>query len=336
MSQVNSTAVLLEGLRADFWDTYSAIRNRLQDSRLAGVMDLGVQATNREHTFGYFNAPPHVALWERGQSIPEASMDSESFSVPVYKWGQRIKWLVDDREDDQTQSLEQVAQGTAQSLALLPERFFFDLLADTASPSTLPAVPTSPDGVAMFSATDGNSADRFGVSGGNIVAGTGTVGIGTSSEILTDYYSGLTRFMAFQDGQGQPLHLSDVIAGGVTIIYPSSAEKVFDEAFRQLRQGVVLGTDAGTTPSNVVLDSSRNVQLWSTPRLTGDDWYMFLNNAPKPATFFLDRKGVVEETSMEGNGGDLTRTTGIEYVQWHSRSGAGISLPYGAVKVNNT
>ena len=54
----------------------------------------------------------------------------------------------------------------------------------------------------------------------------------------------------------------------------------------------------------------------------------------KKATFYLDRQGVQEESSLRGdNNGDLTRNTGEEYLQWYLRSGAGISLPYGAMKV---
>jgi hypothetical protein len=50
----------------------------------------------------------------------------------------------------------------------------------------------------------------------------------------------------------------------------------------------------------------------------------------------MDRKGIMEESSLRGeNNGDMTRTTGEEYLQWHSRSGAGIALPFGALKVSN-
>jgi len=45
---------------------------------------------------------------------------------------------------------------------------------------------------------------------------------------------------------------------------------------------------------------------------------------------------VQEFTSLEGdNNSDRTRDTGEEYVQWERRAGAGIALPFGAIKVNN-
>ena len=104
----------------------------------------------------------------------------------------------------------------------------------------------------------------------------------------------------------------------------------------QQRQGIVKGSDAGTTPSNLVLDANRNVTLWGSNRITDNDYYIFLKAAPKKATFILDREGVREFSSLEGdNNSDHTRNTGEEYVQWERRAGAGIALPYSAIKVNN-
>jgi len=330
MSTVISSGVLANGLRTDFWDTYAAIRNRQPDSRLSQVMDLGIGATNREHKFGYFEAAPHFEQWIRGTSIPTDGFDSVDFDVPVYTWGRRVKWHNEDREDDQTQSLFDVARMAGQSAALLPERFFFDLI--TGSTNTLPAVPLAPDGAAMFATTAGG-ADRFGVSSGNLLTGSGVASV---SAIRTDYYNGIEQWKQYQDGKGQPLLSDEVIDSGVIIIHGAANTEAFEEAFLQRRQGEVIGTDAGATPTNLVQDASRNVTLWGSQRIADNDWFMFLKNPPKQATFFLDRKGIMEESSMRGeNNGDHTRDTGEEYVQWHSRSGAGIALPFAAIKCNN-
>jgi hypothetical protein len=85
-----------------------------------------------------------------------------------------------------------------------------------------------------------------------------------------------------------------------------------------------------------VQDTSKNVELWGTPRCDQDagDWYIFLKGAPTQACFFLDREGVIELSSLEGdNNGDHTRSTGKEYIQWESRSGAGVALPYAGIAV---
>lgn len=335
MPQVQITAQMLsESLRNEFADTYLSVQSRQSSNMLGEVMDLGgVTAVTREAIFGYIEAAPHMAQWVRGTSVPTESMGSTSFTVPVVDWAKRVSWHKHDREDEQTGTLVQHARMAGQSAALLPERMFIDLLGD-ASPSALPAVPLAGDGVAMFSATDGSGADRFGVSGGNIVSGAGVT---TSSQVLTDYYKAMVRLGLFQDGKGQPLHPDTISDQGVMIVYPMAYKELFEEAFKQRRRGEVLGTDAGVTPSNVIQDASRDVSMWSTSRLTNTDWYIFVKGMPTKPTFVLNRKAVQEFSALEGmNNSDHVRDTGEEYMQWETRQGAGISLPYAAVKVNNS
>lgn len=322
------SSVLANGLRADFDDTYSKIRNRQSDSRLSQVMDLGIGADNRQHEFGYIEAAPHMEYWRRGESIPTDAMGSVSFEVPVHNWARRVRWHKDDRKDDRTQSLYTMAQMAGESAALLPERMFFDVL--TNSTGVMPVVPLAPDGAAMFAATAGGSA-RFGVTGGNLISGSG---VATTAAILNDYYGAIVRWLNMQDGKGQPMFSAETIDAGILLLHSATDTEAMETAFLQKRQGVVLGTDAGTTPTNVVQDASRNVSLWGTSRLGSGTWYAFLKAAPKLPTFYMDREGVVELASLEGdNNSDYTRDTGFEYVQWEMRSGAGIALPYAAIKV---
>ena len=335
MTEVLAGPLLANGLRTDFWDTYTVTRNRVADSNLSRVMDLGVPATNRRHEFGYFEAAPHATHWQTGDTIPTAAMDSVQFSADVYPYARRVPWHKYDREDEQTQSLVDAARAAGESFALLPERLFFDLL--TAGSTTIPAVNNAPDGVAMFSATDGASAARFGVSGGNIVTGNGAT---TIDSVQTDYYGAIRRFLDFQDGQGQPLLMPEVVAAGVTILFPLEMLEVMEQTFLQRRQGISSGSGSATVglnPSNLVQDASRNVHLWPSPRLTDTgDWYVFLNAPPKMSTFLLDRSGIQEFTAFEGdNNSDSVRDTGVEYIQWEQRLGAQIALPYAAIKVNN-
>lgn len=324
-----ATATLVNGLKTEFADTYTKIRNRQSDSRLGMVMDLGLSATNREHDFAYFEAAPHLELWPRGSTIPQDAMGSVGFKGYVYEFARRVAWNKNDRKDDQTGSLFDAARGAGQSGGLLPERFFFDLLGDTTL--TLPGTVLAPDGAAFFATTAGGVA-RFGATNGNLLTGSG---VATASAITTDYYRSIVQFMLFQDGKGQPLLAPELISAGAVIVHAAADLEVFETAFLQKRRGVVMGTDAGVTPTNIVQDASRNVELWASPRIATGDWYVFLKEAPKKATYLLTREALREDSSLEGNAGDHTRNTGEEYVQWEERSGAGIGLPYGAIKINN-
>jgi len=323
-----TTDMLVNGLRDEFVDMYEKLRLKQVDSRLATVMDLGITATNREHDFGVYDAAPHMALWRRGETIPTEGLDSRKFNVPIYEWGRRVEWHKNDRKDDQTQSLMRTARLAGTSAAMLPERMFFDLITNTGS--LLPTIPNAADGVAMFSNNDATGNPRFGATNGNLLTGGGT----TAAQILTDYYDCIVQWKKFQDGKGEPLLADEILAGGVIIIHPLELTEAMEQAFIQLRQ---IGT-GGSTPSNVVKDANRNVELWGSPRLTDvNDWYCFLRTPPTQATFFMDREGVQEQTALEGdNNSDHVRDTGYEYIQWESRSGAAPTLPYAAMKVTNT
>jgi len=299
-------------------------------------MDLNVQATNRNHDFGYFEASPHMEYWRRGDSVPTEAMGSVNFNVPVYEWAKRVPWNKNDRKDDQTQTLMQMARQAGTSAALLPERFAFDVM--QAGTDILPAIPNAPDGVALYNATDGSGAARFGISGGNLFSQTGV----TAAAILTDFYGAIQRFKGMLDGKGQPLLAPDILEQGFLIVHPVEITEAMETAFLQKRQIVPTAAGGATSTisgsqTNLILDTSKNVELWGSSRLSDvSDFYIFLKAAPKQPLFFLDREGVMELSSLEGdNNGDHTRSTGEEYIQWESRSGAGVALPFGTIKVAN-
>ncbi len=330
--RANASQLLANGLRTEFWDTYAKVQNRVADSRLASVMNLGISATNREHDFGYFESAPHFTQWKRGDEIKSKAMDSVAFNVPVYEWGRRVPWSKWDKDDDQTDSLMAVASQAGESAALLPERMFFDCIQNTTT--ILPSVPTAPDGAVMFATTDGGGGARFGATNGNLLSGGGV----TASAILTDFYDAIQQFMLFQDTEGQPLLNDTLMQQPFILCHPVALTEAMETAFLQKQQ---LGdSSVGGAKSNVIADTAKRVTLWPSPRLDSvdaNDWYLFLGNPPKEQTFFLDREAVTEESAlMSDNNSDSVRSTAEEYIQWHSRSGAGIALPYGAIKTTNT
>jgi len=326
-----ASAVIANGLRADFQGTYTDIRNRQADGRV-GMLMSNVGMTNRYQAFAYMGAAPHMELWKPGDPVPSDAMDSTSFTGEVHNWARRIPWLKWDRKDDQLGVLYDAAKKTGESTGLLPERFLFDLLNNALTPITLPATMLAPDGAAIFATTAGGVA-RFGATNGNLLSGSG---LATSSAVRTDYYSSIKQFGLFQDGKGQPLLSPETIGRGVLIIHALADTDIFEETFLQRRQGRVLGTDAGVSVSNVIQDASRTIELWGSPRLATGDWYVALKDSPTKPFALLDREGVREFEALEdNNNSDHVRNTGQEYVQWETRQGAVPALPYGIIKINN-
>jgi hypothetical protein len=315
------SANLINGLSAEFNNTYKDVANRTADERLRMVMDVdGVQATNSNHDYGYKESAPHFEEWPRGANIPTEGIAGKSYNVVNHKFGKRIQWDEEEREDDQLGDLMEVARTSAEGAGLLAEEFFFDLLLGTTA--TLPGTVIAPDGSSMFVSTA-----RFGHADGNIVAG-GTVG--TTAGVVSIYYNVMARFRAFQDTKGKPLWKQPILDQGVVIVFSSAYEKVFEEAFLQkINVGVV--TTAGTT--NIFDDARRKVTLWPTTYITDDDVYFFLKGAPIKPTFIQNRRGVRERSSLgDDNNSDSVRTTGKEYYQVDLRQGAGINVVYGAIE----
>ena len=338
MSEVISTDLLRANLHNEFWDMYSAVRDGLQDSRLAMVMDLSKTTQSRKPWYGYYEAAPHMVRWQRGDTIPTGAFGSVQFEVPTHTFARKIPWHKDDRKDDMTQSLMDHVRGVAQSAGLMAERLFMQVISNGTDNDLLPAVPLAPDGAVMFATTDAGGGNRFGVSSGNLLTGTGVT---LNSTVTADYYSAMEQFKLMQDGQGQPLLNDSIIDGGAVIVHPAGLTQIFEETFIQKRQGVTpLAPDAatyvGVTPSNVVQDASRNVVLWPTGRLTGNSWYIFLINSPIKSCFLVTREEMREFASMEGdNNSDTGREKGLESTQYEIRLGAAPALPYAAIKVSN-
>ena len=339
--EILGNALLLEGLRSEFRDTYLNIRNSQSDGRLAKVMDLGLTHDNRYGNYGYLNAAPHPTRWDRGATMPTDAMDSVQYEFEVWDWARRIAWHKHDRADDKTQSFLEGARRVGENFGLIPERIFFSLLLNVTT-DLMPAVPTAPDGQAMFSTTsDGGSADRFGVTSGNLLTGGGIL---TVHDVRNDYYAALEQFGLFQDGKGQPLYSPEIIQSGVIILHAVADTEIMETTFLQQRQavgldntGAVGGTVVDTSAtSNLFKDASRNIELWASARLATLDWFVFLKNPPKLATGYITRQPVMEFTSLEGdNNSDGNRDKGTEYIQWEERSTGTISNPTQCIMINN-
>ena len=191
----------------------------------------------------------------------------------------------------------------------------------------LDVIPNAPDGAALFSATDGGGAPRFGVAGGNVVTGSGVV---TPDNIRTDFFEALERMASFVNPKGEPALDPTIIDQGVCLIYGIGNTKVVREAFVQGRSVQVTqnvgGTEnvAATTPTNIILDSGIPVRLKGTSRN---------NFNPKPI-FSQVVEALSENTETESNS-DRARRTKIEGIFWDAIKGYGVNLPLGAVQIDN-
>jgi len=322
---IRTGETLVAGIRSDFWNTYHTDFDGVLQN-LGDVMLLGVTSDKRTEIYGLRKTMPYPELWPLGDPIPEEGTDSIQFSVTNFRYAKRIKWQRDDRSDNLVGDLAGEARTLATNFLSLPSRFLAEILEGSAS--LLPAIPTCPDGAGLYSATDGASADRFGVSGGNIVSATGV----TASAILTDFYSAITRIALFLNSKGQPYFEPDVANEAYIIYAPVTLAKAFTEAF----QGPLIHSvesSTGAAVSNAVMVSGVQVTFRFSSRFTTNDWWVFRKDAPVKAVFLQEREPIREAFATEENS-DWSRTTGEEYVQFIQRLGVGLNVPFATCKVN--
>lgn len=332
---VISAATLTAGLRADFADTYKAKYKQIA-GRLGRIMKLGVPSDKLVELFAYYKSAPHPARWPRGDKRRSKPFGSVQFSVQNYDWSGQVEWHENDRNDDQTKSLYEQAQDAGSNFAHLDERILFQLLLSSTDADLLPAIPTAPDGAALYATTAGG-VNRFGASSGNLLSGNG---VGTAAVVRADFWNTIEQFKLFQDTEGQPLWDEATLDGGYTIVYGAANEEIFREAFIQGRtlapQKNVGGSEnvGGAAVTNTILESGLQLNLWSTQRITDNDWFVFINNSQVKALFQLERMPLRSITRTMENS-DIARDTKIESVMWDARRGYGINIPYQTIKVNN-
>ena len=249
-------------------------------------------------------------------------MAAKAFTIVNHPYSLRVRWHKDDREDDRTGSLREMAQAGGRSHALSPERALFDFLGNSAS--FVPNIPNAADGTALFS-----SSTRFEVSTGNALTVSSWSASGPAARGAL--WSGVEQFGLFKDGKGQPLFTDDVLDSPIMVIHAMADLDVVSEA---LHAGLVAYANSTSNAGvdNVLMSGGRKFIPWPTQRVSTGTMYLFLTGAPVKPFLMQPRTQIVESYADETNDPE-SRTTGWEYVQWRQRVGYGIGVVYSMISI---
>lgn len=328
LSPVLATEALARGLKQTFVDTYKAYAPASQ-AKVGMVMDLALPSDKASELYAYFESAPHPKRWPRGEDRSSESFRARDLTVVNHDWSAQVDWHDNDEQDDQTRSLRGQAAEAGSNFALLPERVLFQWLNASTDLDLLPSLANAPDGAALFSATDGAGAARFGVTGGNTLSGGG---VSSGTLIRTDFFKIKARAQGALDTKGQPLLPAELLDEWV-IIYGSHLEEFFLEAFVQAITGSVLNGGGGF--SNVALLAGLKITLWSTPRITTNYWYCRPTKVRHKSLFRQVRQSLTDNMADFTNS-DRTRATKIKSLMWDCREGYGLALPFDWWRVTNS
>lgn len=316
---------LFRDVQATFLSTYRDVVGRHRS--LPEAMRLAVPSSKRRERFGYFESPPTVDRIDRGEAITEDAFRVVAYSVENLTWGKAIGFHEEDLEDLQLADIRDYARQLAVRAAQLPEQVFFQILTGSSNSRLLKSLPTAPDGASLYATTAGGNP-RFGVTNGNLITGSG---VATSGAVRSDLWNAIEQAKQFQDTEGEPLLSDDVLDQGLLVIYGAQNEEVFREAFLQ---GRTVDRGGAVGVSNTILESGMSVTLWSTQRITDNDWYVFLKGAqPKPVFETLRRAPRMIDETRENS--TRARRHRIFSTLLDMRAGYGVNAAYGTIKVNN-
>jgi len=311
-------------------DTYK--KKMSSSPRLGDLMALGIGSEKRQEVYAYPKSIPTIDYWRRGTPIPREESGIVTFDVVNDDFGKAMDFHENDIEDlNKVLGYKAWITGLAERAAQLPERIAFQLLDSTTNSKLLPGIPLAPDGVGLFSATDGDGADRFGYSGGNIVVGGGYSPDAIRSTFLDKV---LPYYFGCQDTKGEPLNDQSQVESGLLVIANSAYAGAFGKAFQQGRT-LEEGTIGAAATSNYILDGGYKVTLWTTQRKAATSWVVQAVNAgPKPLLQQV-RMGV-RSIDEDRSNSDKSRNTKMNAFQVDLRHGYGIALPYTACQVTES
>lgn len=320
-------ALLEPGLRSEASQVYRPRYDGIK-ATIGEVIWMEGTSDKFQEVFGFLEAPLYFTHWPAETPPPSGVISSQRYVIYNRDFARRV-YLPRNSEDDQTGTAMQFARMIAQTYAILPEQIFYQVMTNTSyngGTAPMPVIPNAADGNALYLTTT-----RYGSSGGNVVTVTGT---STVAQIITDISSVKRRFIEFQNTQSQPFWDPTIIST-MSIFYGSSLTLVMDQARAQSRVGTVLGTDAGTTPTNLLKEAGYDVRWINSQRISNTSYYCWLRNLPNELrpVWRQVRKGYTE---WQGNfvTSDHSRDTGQVYVQGDCREGWGSVLAMGTIRVS--
>jgi hypothetical protein len=325
MPIANIDRSLVAGVLADLKETW---RQSIPVFRKQQEMLMRTLAVSnvRNAQWAWKESVPFPEFWPYGGSRTVQNFRDRYISMGKYNYDLTIAWSRWDEEDDQLGDIRPHVQMAVQRYGQLPDVLMSEYFNGTASLN--PSILNAYDGASLFSATDGDGNARLGITGGNIITGSGL----TVAGVVHDIAVVQRRFLNFVDPTAQKPIFSpeDVAFKNFMIIGPNEANEVFQKAANSAN----IKIDSG----NVVSESNYLMGTfeWQVNPYLSDtsDWYVALRH-PFWKPFAYREPGSIETIIADMQNSDAARETGEYRIHTHVRTAIGPWFPGAIVKVNN-
>lgn len=335
MSTVLAGPALARKIRPEFFKSWEDLY-KMQNDRIGRFCKMGLSADDFQSLFGFGETPVYPSYTPWGEAPKTDPHEYRTFTATQKRWTAEVLWKTRDARYSNLGSIEADAREAGENWGTLFERVMFQLFLGTADPELMPFIPNAPDGAPIFSETDGDSNDRFGLSGGNIES---SVTFSTGNGLRDGLFAAIERMLQFLNPRDQP-SVNDAVIESSEIIFiaPVSRLQQLKEAFSQ--NLVAIGPNTSTSNAavtNLVMDSGYKVLVWPTIRLTTDTAFVISTGVHKPDTRPLLTELIGEPVSEQfydkTNSRELGRK-GLEGIFWEMEWVPVPGLPRGAVQLN--
>lgn len=325
MPTINNIESRRAGILADLKETWRQSMPKWEQQTNLLVRKLSV--TNlREASYVWKESLPFPSYWPYGKGREYKTFRDRRITVNLWNYELSIPWAGFDADDDQLGDVKTHVQSAVDRYGQLPIVLLSEYFNGTAVEQ--PALSYTYDGASLYSATDGDGSNRLGVSGGNIITGTGA----TTSGVLHDFASAQQRFMSFVDPTASKPIFDESMVGydKMTAIIP----KELNEIFQKATQAEFIKVDPGniTSETNYLKGTFKYV---INPFLTDtSDWYIVLDHSfYKP--FVYRAPGDVSSIIADASNSDHAREYNEFVLYTHVRLGLAPFFPGSTIKVNN-
>lgn len=267
----------------------------------------------------FLDRVPMPKPWPYGKPRTRQTMRDREITIGLFPYDLTILWSGWDREDSQV-GKDYIRTHVGLGLDRfwqIPDILYTEYL--TGVPSYNKSLALAYDGVPLFSAVDGNGADRFGVVGGNILIGTGVSNV---AKLKTDIVSVRQRFLNMKEPEtGQPLFSADDIAYGKFIFeIPANLDGLFQAISEQ--DLIYADPTINTAQSNFL---KSRVKYFVNQRLTdASTWYVsVVHSVWKPFAFRSPQKDQIRTIYSEMQNSDEAREYNREGSFQDARMGLG-------------
>jgi len=284
----------------------------------------------RAAQYGWKESLPFPTKWPYGMPRTYRTIRDRHITIQLMPFQVAIPYNIYDKEDDQLGDMDTHVSMVVERFKMLPDQMVAEYLNNALGTNPLnDAIETAYDGVNVFSATDGDGNNRFGISGGNIVTGSGV----SAAAIMHDMAVVQRRFLQFKDTENQPIfNEATVQYSRLHAIIPNTLNEVFQ---RITKQEMIRGDAGSITAESNYLKGEFKYHL--NPYLTdSSDYFVVVEHKYwKPFAFREPGGSGLRQIFADRSNSDRARDLNEEALLADVRNGMRPWFPATIVKVNN-